>query len=224
MASSKLPKIFEPLAPIPELNYVYRFYDARDRLLYVGITRNPQNRFNAHQNSPWWDTAERCTIEPQSTRARAFWAEAMAIHEESPIYNATATGVAGREQLRARAEGRPLAPEFAVYYPEFYALIQAHLRADELEKELLAVRAELAALKEERVQNRDPQAIIDGLRRQLTACAEGGQNVAARAERAERAARDARRQWVVSDGQAALAAVLKQPVQRIRKKQPVKRG
>lgn len=29
--------------PVPEVNYVYRFYDEKDRLLYVGMTRNPEN-------------------------------------------------------------------------------------------------------------------------------------------------------------------------------------
>jgi hypothetical protein len=227
VAAGKLPKIFDPLTVIPEVNYVYRFYDDQDRLLYVGITREPQSRFQAHQlKADWWDLAVRCTIDVRTSRASPFWAEGMAIHHEHPRFNETYVSAVGLEQLRAYAEGRVLAPEFAVYYPELQALIQAHVRADGLEAELVAVRAELAALtdqveadKQARIDAADPndqQATIWQLQRQLELATITAETAKARAERAERAERESRRQWKVVDGFEALAAVTKQPAKRSR--------
>lgn len=224
MAPRKLPKIFDPIVPTPELTYVYRFYDITDQLLYVGITSNLRKRFGQHQvNAGWWGRAERCTMEPCVNRAEAFWIEAMAIHQEEPEFNAARTGRDHhREALRARAEGRPLAPEFAVYFPEYHPLIQAHVRADGLEAELIQTRQQLETLKDEwdkerraRIDNAhesgDLQSVIDGLREQLAAATAGSVAVRERAERAERAEKNARRLWVVSDGLAALDEVVKQP-------------
>lgn len=231
----KLPTIFDPMEPKPEINYVYRFYDAKDRLLYVGITRTPQSRFQTHQlNSPWWDLAERCTIDVRATRASAFWAEGMAIYHESPVFNATMVSWLGLEQLKARAEGRPLAPEFAVHYPEYHPIIQAHIRADGLEADLIAVREELASTKAQLEADRqtridastytgDQNAIIWRLQRQLELATITAEASAARAVTAERAERESRRQWAVADGLKALAAVTEQPYKAPRKKQPAKR-
>lgn len=233
MAAGKRPKTFAPLTIIPEVNYVYRFYDDKDRLLYVGITRKPQARFQAHQlNAPWWGSAERCTIDVRASRASAFWAEGMAIHHERPIFNETWVDARGLEQLRAYAEGRVLAPEFAVYYPNLQALIQAHVRADGLEAELVAVRAELEALKEQVAADKearikaaapyDWEASMWRLQRQLELATITAEAATARAERAERAEKESRRQWKVADGFEALAAVTKQPLTPARRTRPSK--
>jgi predicted GIY-YIG superfamily endonuclease len=233
VAAGKLPKTFDPLAIIPEINYVYRFYDDKDRLLYVGITRKPQARFQAHQlKADWWDHAERCTIDVRASRASAFWAEGMAIHHEGPLYNETYVSAVGLEQLRAYAEGRVLAPEFAVYYPELQALIQAHVRADGLEADLVAVRAELAAVTQQ--VEADKQARIDAaapydyeanmwrLQRELELATITAEAATRRAERAEHAERGSRRQWKVADGFEALAAVTKQPLQAAKRCRPTR--
>lgn len=223
MTPRKPPKIFDPIVPTPELTYVYRFYGTDDYLLYVGLTNNLRKRFVQHQtNAAWWYCAERCTIELFANRAEAFWAEAMAIHLEEPEYNGTVTGPLHREELRARAEGRPLAPEFAIHFPDYHPLIQAHVRADGLEAELIETRKQLETLKDEwdaerraRIdsasQSEDLLSVIEGLREQLEAAKAGSVAVRERAERAERAEKNARRLWVISDGLAALDEVAKQP-------------
>ncbi|RCK68312.1 hypothetical protein DT076_16835 [Desertihabitans brevis] len=43
--------------------FVYRVYDADDRLLYVGRTRAPRRRRWQHeQRSPWIEQAHRCVL------------------------------------------------------------------------------------------------------------------------------------------------------------------
>ncbi|MBX7450389.1 GIY-YIG nuclease family protein [Mycolicibacterium sp. 3033] len=43
---------------------LYRFYSPTGKLLYVGITMNPSQRFNAHRKSKdWWDEVAGITIE-----------------------------------------------------------------------------------------------------------------------------------------------------------------
>lgn len=70
--------------------YVYRFFDAEDRLLYVGIARDLGARFAAHRRrSPWWAEAARGTTVTYPTRADAELAEGIAIHAERPVYNSS---------------------------------------------------------------------------------------------------------------------------------------
>lgn len=69
--------------------YVYRAFDTQDRLLYVGCTSDPLNRFNCHRShkSPWLPFAARLTWEVFPTRTAAFGAESLAIMGEEPRYN-----------------------------------------------------------------------------------------------------------------------------------------
>ena len=70
--------------------YVYRFFDAEDRLLYVGIARDLGVRFAAHRRrSPWWADAVRGTTVTYPTRADAELAEGIAIHAEHPLHNSS---------------------------------------------------------------------------------------------------------------------------------------
>ncbi|WP_458317126.1 GIY-YIG nuclease family protein [Mycolicibacterium brisbanense] len=67
---------------------LYRFFDARDRLLYVGITGDPENRFSAHRSDkPWWRYVTTIRIERFSTRKALAEAEIIAIQAEQPKYN-----------------------------------------------------------------------------------------------------------------------------------------
>lgn len=70
---------------------VYRFYDAEDRLLYVGITYSPPARFREHMRTEWWDLAVRNTIVWHDHRRDALDEEANAILTESPAYNRAGT-------------------------------------------------------------------------------------------------------------------------------------
>jgi GntR family transcriptional regulator len=67
---------------------LYRLYDKRDVLLYIGITENLGARMNAHAGSQrWWGQVHRMTVEMLPDRAAAETAETVAIRAEVPPYN-----------------------------------------------------------------------------------------------------------------------------------------
>lgn len=87
--------------------YLYRFFDADGRLLYVGVARDLGSRFAAHRRrSAWWsDTARGATVVYPS-RAAAELAEAIAILSEHPIHNtagASQTTIATLHELAEEA-------------------------------------------------------------------------------------------------------------------------
>lgn len=70
---------------------LYRFYDARHQLLYVGISRHMEVRWSAHRNtSPWWPKAEFVAVSffPAECGVFADQAEKASIAHEQPPYNA----------------------------------------------------------------------------------------------------------------------------------------
>jgi predicted GIY-YIG superfamily endonuclease len=67
---------------------VYRFFDRTGRLLYVGITYDPAERWKHHAaKTRWWRDAADNTLEWYGTRAEAERAEQVAIRYEKPLYN-----------------------------------------------------------------------------------------------------------------------------------------
>lgn len=67
---------------------LYRFFDAADQLLYVGITDSPLRRFTQHATErAWWTQAARVTLEHYPIRAEAEAAEREAIRREYPPAN-----------------------------------------------------------------------------------------------------------------------------------------
>jgi len=67
---------------------LYRFYDADDRLLYVGITERGPQRWKEHRKSKgWWTKVVRISTEHFPTRVQALKAEERAIRQEKPAYN-----------------------------------------------------------------------------------------------------------------------------------------
>jgi excisionase family DNA binding protein len=67
---------------------LYRFYDAHDRLLYVGLTANPGSRWQAHSHDkPWWAQVARVTVEHFDGREEVEAAEVAAIKTEKPLHN-----------------------------------------------------------------------------------------------------------------------------------------
>jgi len=67
---------------------VYRFYDADNQLLYVGVTANPKARWNAHaRDKEWWPEVASKAIQWFGDRHPAEFAEYVAIQTEGPKYN-----------------------------------------------------------------------------------------------------------------------------------------
>lgn len=72
----------------PQPAQLYRFYDAKGVLLYVGITGRMHNRVKQHRdNASWFEVAARVDIEHYPTRADALRAETVAIKAEHPLHN-----------------------------------------------------------------------------------------------------------------------------------------
>lgn len=69
--------------------WIYRAYDERGELLYVGKTVNLVQRERAHRrsSSPWWPEAVRFRLVGPMTVGRALPLEDEAIWSEGPIYN-----------------------------------------------------------------------------------------------------------------------------------------
>src|SRR5438132_2180190 len=76
---------------MPEPTAVYRFFDADDALLYIGISIDPDERWKAHRygtdRNGWPKEAVRRTIEWRDSRPEALKAEEEAIKAERPLYN-----------------------------------------------------------------------------------------------------------------------------------------
>jgi hypothetical protein len=70
---------------------LYRFFDAADELLYVGISLHGIRRMSDHQRSkPWWPSVARTSLEHFPDRESAREAERAAIVRENPRYNIAA--------------------------------------------------------------------------------------------------------------------------------------
>src|ERR1700722_11972509 len=67
---------------------LYRLYDAKGNLLYVGITGNIKARFAMHAESKsWWPEVARKTVQWHLARDIAAEAEVKAIKLERPLHN-----------------------------------------------------------------------------------------------------------------------------------------
>jgi hypothetical protein len=66
---------------------LYRFYDGRGRLLYIGIAVDFLNRWRKHRKKIWWPLVARIEISSYPTRSAAMIAERSAIITEKPLHN-----------------------------------------------------------------------------------------------------------------------------------------
>lgn len=67
---------------------LYRAFDARGQLLYVGISDSPFLRLGQHDVSAAWTRyTTTVTLERHATREDAATAEREAIHNEDPVWN-----------------------------------------------------------------------------------------------------------------------------------------
>lgn len=78
---------FTERASLP--HYVYRCFDAKGRLLYVGCTYNPVARPKQHraEKRVWVDMVARTTWTVWPDRRKALDMERLAIETENPIHN-----------------------------------------------------------------------------------------------------------------------------------------
>lgn len=71
----------------PEDNALYRHFDEKGRLLYVGITNDPGRRWEQHKDKNWWIHVRTTTIERYPDRRSVRDAERAAIESEKPWWN-----------------------------------------------------------------------------------------------------------------------------------------
>ncbi|MFJ4473262.1 GIY-YIG nuclease family protein [Streptomyces sp. NPDC089424] len=83
-----------PTRPAPGYTAVYRFYNAEDVLLYIGICDEPLKRWYNHAvDKPWWPDVARFGVTWFPSRDEALEAERKAILEEKPLHNVVWNGI-----------------------------------------------------------------------------------------------------------------------------------
>jgi hypothetical protein len=89
---------------------VYRLFDAGDRLLYVGMGRNPMGRWASHADQhAWWPNVVRFEVAWYATRKEAAAEERRALKEEATVHNIHGTerhGLVTGAGVRAALGGR----------------------------------------------------------------------------------------------------------------------
>lgn len=103
---------------------LYRIYDERVRLLYVGISDNALYRTQTHSlRSPWWPMAATWSVEDIGDRGAAERAEFEAVRDEGPLYNTNynewfkGSASDARRAIPTRLERRPVAWEASARLP-----------------------------------------------------------------------------------------------------------
>lgn len=106
---------------------LYRCFNRRKSLLYVGMTNNPETRFKHHcANKVWWKYVDHITLQEFSNRSELARAEANAIKQEFPRFNVVEPS--GGYPNRGRARGLwPDASTFGVVTPDYGFLIDMTL-------------------------------------------------------------------------------------------------
>ncbi len=93
--AEKLLEIMDPTAIFkamkglrPENHTLYRHFDAKGKLLYVGVSLNALQRLEHHRStSHWFRDIRKITIEYHEGRYASLVAEHNAIKNENPLYN-----------------------------------------------------------------------------------------------------------------------------------------
>ncbi|RSS46228.1 GntR family transcriptional regulator [Streptomyces sp. WAC08241] len=112
---------------------LYRLYDTDDRLLYIGITKNLEQRWTGHKYSPtssaWWPAVHRKVIEWHPTREAADEAETAAIVSEVPLHNKDKTP----SSWNVKRTKRSAELDWTIALEEPYSQQAARILAAELE-------------------------------------------------------------------------------------------
>ena len=66
---------------------VYRLFDKEGRLLYVGISKDPMNRWQEHRANGWWRRVASYEVRWHPTRAEARAEEKTAMASEDALHN-----------------------------------------------------------------------------------------------------------------------------------------
>lgn len=74
------------------MHSLYRWYDADNALLYIGIARNPMNRLGQHGGAKDISQIAKIELTWFDARKDAKAAEAIAISKEQPLWNLNHTG------------------------------------------------------------------------------------------------------------------------------------
>lgn len=108
----------------PRPQALYRFYDATDALLYIGITNHLSRRFGQHEGEKtWFGQVARVTIEHHPDRPAVLAAEKAAIQREKPRHNvhhnerrpAQPTKGTGRWYFETHRTGHPRTVDLWLY-------------------------------------------------------------------------------------------------------------
>lgn len=109
---------------------LYRCFNRKDLLLYIGMTNHPEKRFEQHRSDKaWWKFVNRITLQHFPSRRLLSEAEAAAIELENPKFNIQLPSGAISE-LRPGRRSVPLWSEpsrFGTVVPDYEYLIEQTL-------------------------------------------------------------------------------------------------
>lgn len=149
--------------------YVYRFFDANERLLYVGITSDVGSRFSDHRRTAaWWPDVSSCAVETTTGRAEAEYAEAVAILSERPLHNGVQPSVSGARE-RVLTNGVDLVRVVAEVEKLRREANEWHVRAVVAEAHNAAFRVRHELMRERLAWAQDDVRHADGLLAEVTA-------------------------------------------------------
>ena len=81
--------------------HLYRHFDERGKLLYVGVSLSAIQRLAQHKHhSHWFNSIEKITIEQFPSREEALDAEKIAIQKEGPLHNPALKNIPDPKMLR----------------------------------------------------------------------------------------------------------------------------
>jgi hypothetical protein len=85
---------------------LYQLFDAAGRLLYVGISKDPMERWLAYRNTSWWPAVARYEWQWYPSRAAARGAEKEVLAADIAAHNIHSTPRHGEHQRAQREQAR----------------------------------------------------------------------------------------------------------------------
>ena len=75
------------------MNYIYRFYDKENKIIYVGKTNNLQKRFSQHKKKEWWYQVYTIDVAEVSNKYMTDIYEQYYINKQTTKYNIKDTNI-----------------------------------------------------------------------------------------------------------------------------------